>query len=215
MAQPDNPQWQILARAKFIGHEGVPRNEMDRLTFEHWMIGHCWKVVGDWNGSEYVHPSESPTFVHPDAMDTRRLFAAWVGRGALEQWDKARAIDEFASQYLANPSELELDSADLDDLRQIREALSGEDDNDGAVLGRLNTETTAAGLRLLVRLVDSPQIKRAIQEQALIDCAVAAVSEFAQAGPGTFARMDAALRVIERVEAAVLALQSTQQGANE
>lgn len=47
------------------------------------MRGHCWAVVGEWDGKTYVHSHESTGFVHGGAMETRRLWAAWRDRGAL------------------------------------------------------------------------------------------------------------------------------------
>jgi len=66
-----------------IGAKGSEPTEEDRLSFEAWMRGHCWKVEGDWNGRQYVHAHESTGFAHGGAMNTRRLWAAWRDRGAL------------------------------------------------------------------------------------------------------------------------------------
>ena len=67
-----------------IGAKGGEPSEAERLLFEAWMRGHCGDVIGDWNGETYVHPQESTGFVHPRAMNTRQLWAAWRDRAALE-----------------------------------------------------------------------------------------------------------------------------------
>ena len=66
-----------------IGAKGSEPTENERLAFEAWMRGHCWKVVGDWDGKQYKHDCEDGEFVHGGAMNTRRLWAAWRDRGAV------------------------------------------------------------------------------------------------------------------------------------
>ena len=66
-----------------IGAKGSEPTENERLAFEAWMRGHCWKVEGDWDGKQYVHAKETVGYVHGGAMNTRRLWAAWRDRGAL------------------------------------------------------------------------------------------------------------------------------------
>ena len=66
-----------------MGARGADATESERLLFEAWMRGHCWAVIGDWNGKQYVHAHEANGFVHGGAMNTRRLWAAWRDRAAL------------------------------------------------------------------------------------------------------------------------------------
>lgn len=67
-----------------IGAKGGEPSEAERLLFEAWMRGHCWAVIGEWDGKTYVHAHESSGFVHGGAMTTRQLWAAWRDRAALE-----------------------------------------------------------------------------------------------------------------------------------
>lgn len=71
--------------AKEIGETDKPASEDDRISFEAWMRGHCWKIEGQWNGAQYVHETEgAPAYrLHQGAMTTRGLFAAWRDRGEL------------------------------------------------------------------------------------------------------------------------------------
>jgi hypothetical protein len=66
-----------------MGAKGAQPTEAERLLFEAWMRGHCWAVIGEWNGNQYVHAHEKTGFVHGGAVDTRRLWAAWRDRAAL------------------------------------------------------------------------------------------------------------------------------------
>ena len=66
-----------------MGAKGGAPTENERLLFEAWMRGHCWKVEGDWNGNTYVHAAEKRGDVHGGAMRTRCLWAAWRDRAAL------------------------------------------------------------------------------------------------------------------------------------
>lgn len=78
------PQQQTLeAAAHELGARGAPPSESERLLFEAWMRGHCWKVVGEWNGKQYVHASEVSGYAYPPAMNTRQLWAAWRDARAL------------------------------------------------------------------------------------------------------------------------------------
>ena len=73
-----------------MGAKGATPTEAERLLFEAWMRGHCWSISGDWDGTTYVHESErNLRQVHPGAMNTRMLWAAWRDRAALEN-DRAR-----------------------------------------------------------------------------------------------------------------------------
>lgn len=69
--------------ARALGEKGAPATEEERLLFEAWMQGHCWKVCGEWNGTTYVDDDETSSYVDPDAMRTRQLWAAWRDRAAL------------------------------------------------------------------------------------------------------------------------------------
>jgi hypothetical protein len=70
-------------RAHDMGAKGAEPTEAERLLFEAWMRGHCWKVTGQWNGKTYVHEAEHPGGLLPSAMNTRQLWAAWRDRAAL------------------------------------------------------------------------------------------------------------------------------------
>jgi len=74
-----------VEQAHELGAKGGPVSEHERQLFEAWMRGHCWAIQGDWDGSTYVHEAER-TFrqVHPGAMNTRQLWAAWRDRAALQ-----------------------------------------------------------------------------------------------------------------------------------
>ena len=78
-----------------IGAKGSEPREDERLAFEAWMRGHCWKVVGDWDGKQYFHAHESTGFVHGGAMGTRGLWAAWRDRGAVARVlaEQAQAVE--------------------------------------------------------------------------------------------------------------------------
>jgi len=77
---------EITRLADIIGKNGAEPTESDRITFEAWMRGHCWAVEGEWTGKTYKHArEESGDYVHAGAMNTRRLFAAWRDRRALDE----------------------------------------------------------------------------------------------------------------------------------
>ena len=81
-----------------IGAKGSEPTENERLAFEAWMRGHCWKVVGDWDGKQYKHDCEDGEFIHDGAMGTRRLWAAWRDRGAVARVlaEQAQAVEPVA-----------------------------------------------------------------------------------------------------------------------
>ena len=82
---------EIMRLADIIGKNGAEPTESDRITFEAWMRGHCWAVEGEWTGKTYKHArEESGDYVHAGAMNTRRLFAAWRDRRALDEAIAAR-----------------------------------------------------------------------------------------------------------------------------
>lgn len=61
----------------------VQPKEAERLRFEQWMAGHCWKVGGTWDGTTYRGAAENGDYLDPQAMHTRQLFAAWRDCAAL------------------------------------------------------------------------------------------------------------------------------------
>lgn len=69
--------------AQKMGAKGGEPTEEERLLFEAWMKGHCWFIGGVWDGKTYSNPKEQGMFIDPNAMDTRRLWAAWRDRAAL------------------------------------------------------------------------------------------------------------------------------------
>lgn len=75
-----------IQQAHDMGAKGASPTEAERLLFEAWMAGHCWKVSGDWSGATYVHKSEKGTGnLHGPTVFTRGLWAAWRDRAALAQ----------------------------------------------------------------------------------------------------------------------------------
>ena len=79
------------ADAKWIGAIGGPAHEGERLAFEAWMAGHCWALGATWTGSWYISDREGASggnYVCPQAMQTRRLWAAWRDRAALARRDR-------------------------------------------------------------------------------------------------------------------------------
>ena len=85
-----------------IGAKGSEPTEAERLAFESWMRGHCWAVIGEWDGKQYKHAHESTGFVHGGAMETRRLWAAWRDRGAVARVlaEQAQAVEP--ARYIWN-----------------------------------------------------------------------------------------------------------------
>lgn len=80
LAQPAPP---TIEAARSMGAIGGPAVEAERLAFEAWMAGHCWKVGGRWDGRQYIGRGEASGLIDAEAMDTRRLWAAWRDRAAL------------------------------------------------------------------------------------------------------------------------------------
>lgn len=84
-------EWQraqvpALEDAHAMGANGGPTLEAERQCFEAWMRGHCWALGATWNGSGYISDREGASggsYVCPQAMQTRRLWAAWRDRAAL------------------------------------------------------------------------------------------------------------------------------------
>jgi hypothetical protein len=72
-----------VAAARRMGEKGSEVVEGERLAFEAWMAGHCWPLCARWTGTHYRGESESINRCDPDAMMTRRLWAAWRDRAAL------------------------------------------------------------------------------------------------------------------------------------
>ena len=82
-AQQQEPVAITAEQAYEMGANGAEPTNEERLLFEAWMRGHCWAVVGEWDGKTYVHKQESTGFVNASAMRTRQLWAAWRDRAAL------------------------------------------------------------------------------------------------------------------------------------
>ena len=72
-----------IQQAHDMGAKGGDPTEDERLLFEAWMAGHCWMIHGDWTGVTYLHEGEKNGYLHPGAMLTRQLWAAWRDRAAL------------------------------------------------------------------------------------------------------------------------------------
>ena len=66
-----------------MGANGGHVVEAERLAFEAWMCGHCWKLGAKWTGTEYRSAFEKGGMVDMHAMRTRELWAAWRDRAAL------------------------------------------------------------------------------------------------------------------------------------
>ena len=66
-----------------MGANGGPTHDGERLAFEAWMRGHCWALGATWTGKEYRSDGEQGGWPDPQAMMTRRLWAAWRDRAAL------------------------------------------------------------------------------------------------------------------------------------
>lgn len=69
--------------AEAMGAKGGQAGERERLAFEAWMRGHCWGLGATWRGTEYRSDAEKGGWPDPQAMMTRRLWAAWRDRAAL------------------------------------------------------------------------------------------------------------------------------------
>ena len=72
-----------IAAAKKMGESGSPVVPEERLAFEAWMQGHCWALGAEWTGSGYRASCETGTYIDPQAMCTRMMWAAWRDRAAL------------------------------------------------------------------------------------------------------------------------------------
>ena len=89
-----------LDQAYEMGAKGAEPTEKERLLFEAWMRGHCWMLHGDWDGKTYVHEAEKSGYLHPGAMLTRQLWAAWRDRAALaEQPAQQEPEIEYCTDY--------------------------------------------------------------------------------------------------------------------
>lgn len=77
------PEAQRLAYEIGANRIKVQPTEAERLRFEQWMAGHCWKVGGTWDGTTYRGAVEHGDYLDPQAMHTRQLFAAWRDCAAL------------------------------------------------------------------------------------------------------------------------------------
>ena len=73
-----------------MGANGGHVVEAERLAFEAWMRGHCWKLGAKWTGTEYRSDFEKGGMVDTHAMRTRELWAAWRDRAALAAAPEAK-----------------------------------------------------------------------------------------------------------------------------
>lgn len=73
-----------------MGANGGHVVEAERLAFEAWMRGHCWKLGAKWTGTEYRSAFEKDGMVDMHAMRTRELWAAWRDRAALAAVPEAK-----------------------------------------------------------------------------------------------------------------------------
>ena len=92
--------------AHAMGASGSPPVEAERLAFEAYMRGHCWALGATWTGTQYLGTAESPGYVCPIAMGTRRLWAVWRDRAALSTPPAepiSRAFDELVAETEADP----------------------------------------------------------------------------------------------------------------
>ena len=81
-----------------MGAKGGPVVEEERLAFEAWIAGHCWALNATWNGRCYVGIAESISYICPQAMQTRILWAAWRDRAALAE-NETRSLDRSKNFY--------------------------------------------------------------------------------------------------------------------
>ncbi|GEM_PF-6669013 len=119
MSQAQQPEALRLAHDIGANIIQVQPTEAERLRFEAWMKGHCWKVCGQWDGTTYSGSNESPDYLDPQVMHTRQLFAAWRDCAALRDQIPAPAAQAV------EPVEVEL--PDVEDMAHsaLEEALSG------------------------------------------------------------------------------------------
>lgn len=85
VVRPLPGQWQAPSTeaAHAMGANGGQTVDAERLAFEAWMRGHCWALGATWTGTEYRSDGEQGGWPDPQAMATRRLWAAWRDRAAL------------------------------------------------------------------------------------------------------------------------------------
>lgn len=85
MGEPAQPAPSVpsVEAAEAMGAKGAPVIEGERIAFEAWMRGHCWKLGAEWTGKEYRGAHENQGLFDPLAMHTRALWAAWRDRAAL------------------------------------------------------------------------------------------------------------------------------------
>lgn len=76
--------------AELMGAKGGSAVDAERLAFEAWMRGHCWKLGAKWTGTEYRSAFEKDGMVDMHAMRTRELWAAWRDRAALAASPEAK-----------------------------------------------------------------------------------------------------------------------------
>lgn len=89
----------------------VQVTEDERLRFEQWMAGHCWKVSGEWTGSTYLGATENGEYLDPQAMHTRQLFAAWRDNAALRDNLEAQGRDDMSVRIAELEAQLVAEAA--------------------------------------------------------------------------------------------------------
>ena len=90
-------------QAHDMGAKGAMPTEEERLLFEAWMRGHCWAIVGKWDGKQYVSDRETGAVVDWPTMHTRQLWAVWRDRAALtHQPDDTALLRQALGQLECN-----------------------------------------------------------------------------------------------------------------
>jgi len=77
-----------------MGAAGGEAMEEERLLFEAWMRGHCWALCAHWDAKsqQYLSDEEVGGGFSAAAMSTRRIWAAWRDRAALERQAQASSL---------------------------------------------------------------------------------------------------------------------------
>ena len=109
-AQAEQPASNTLKSAREIGEKGVPHSESERLLFEEYMRGHCWKC-DSWVASkaEYYDPQQ------------RILYAVFRARAAIAQPVQPVQPGKISSliSEIRGASEVILVNARLDGLNEL------------------------------------------------------------------------------------------------
>lgn len=82
-----------IAAAHSMGAKGAQSyDDAERLAFEAWMRGHCWKLCAVWEDGGYRGTAEHGENICPRAMNTRQLWAAWRDRASLAAQPKPAPV---------------------------------------------------------------------------------------------------------------------------